>query len=100
MGQELGNTSGSGFGDLVNIINKKCREADVLAARFYKSAAGDRQRAARDWLNKVKEASDLINQDQKCRKHSASNKGYFTVTSKNVENVEANVEAGTVGIID
>ena len=100
MGQDLGNTSGYGFGDLVNIINKKCREADVLAARFYKSAAGDRQRAARDWLNKVKEASDLINQVQKCRKHSASNKDYFTVTSKNVENVERNVEAGTVGIID
>ena len=100
MGQDLGNTSGYGFGDLVNIINKKCREADILAARFYKSAAGDRQRAARDWLNKVKEASDLINQVQKCRKHSASNKDYFTVTSKNVENVERNVEAGTVGIID
>ena len=84
----------------MNIINKKCREADVLAARFYKSAAGDRQRVARDWLNKVKEASDLINQVQKCRKHSASNKDYFTVTSKNVENVERNVEAETVGIID
>tara|TARA_B100000519_G_scaffold139965_1_gene121276 strand:- start:199 stop:453 length:255 start_codon:yes stop_codon:yes gene_type:complete len=84
----------------MNIIRKKCREADILAARFYKSAAGDRQRVARDWLNKVKEASELVNQLQKCRKHSASNKGYFTVTSKNVENVEANVEAGTVGIID
>ena len=84
----------------MNIINKKCREADALAARFYKSAAGDRERVARDWLNKVKEASELVNQLQKCRKHSASNKGYFTVTSKNVENVEANVEAGTVGIID
>ena len=84
----------------MNIIRKKCREADILAARFYKSAAGDRQRVARDWLNKVKEASELVNQLQKCRKHSASNKGYFTVTSKNVENVERNVEAGTVGIID
>ena len=84
----------------MNIINKKCREADVLAARFYKSAAEDRQRVARDWLNKVKEASDLVNRLRKCRKHSASNKGYFTVTSKNVENVERNVEAGTVGIID
>ena len=100
MGQDLGNTSGYGSGDLVNIIKQKCREADILAARFYKSAAGDRQRVARDWLNKVKEASELVNQLQKCRKHSASNKGYFTVTSKNVENVEANVEAGTVGIID
>ena len=100
MGQDLGNTSGYGFGDLVNIIRKKCREADILAARIYKLAAGDRERVARDWLNKVKEASELVNQLQKCRKHSASNKGYFNVTSKNVENVEANVEAGTVGIID
>ena len=87
MGQDLGNTNGNGSGDLVNIINKKCREADFLAARFYKSAAGDRDRVARDWLNKVKEASEAINRLQKCRKHSASNKGYFTVTSKNVENV-------------
>ena len=84
----------------MNIIRKKCREADILAARFYKSAAGDRQRVARDWYLKVKEASELVNRLQKCRKHSASNKGYFTVTSKNVENVERNVEAGTVGIID
>jgi len=100
MGQDLGNTSGNGSGDSVNIINKKCREADILAARFYKLAEGDRVRAARDWYFRVKEAADLVNQLQKCRKHSASNKGYFTVTSKNVENVERNVEAGTVGIID
>ena len=84
----------------MNIIRKKCREADILAARFYKSAARDRKRVARDWLNTIKEAADAINRLQKCRKHSASNKDYFTVTSKNVENVEANVEAGTVGIID
>ena len=100
MGQDLGNTSGNGSGDSVNIINKKCREADILAARFYKLAEGDRVRAARDWYFRVKEAADLVNQLQKCRKHSASNKGYFTVTSKNVENVERNVEAETVGIID
>ena len=100
MGQDLGNINGNGSGDLVNIINKKCREADVLAARFYKLAEGDQVRAARDWYFRVKEAADLVNQLQKCRKHSASNKGYFTVTSKNVENVERNVEAETVGIID
>ena len=100
MGQDLGNINGNGSGDSVNIINKKCREADILAARFYKLAEGDRVRAARDWYFRVKEAADLVNQLQKCRKHSASNKGYFTVTSKNVENVERNVEAETVGIID
>ena len=84
----------------MNFINKKCREADILAARFYKSAARDRKRVARDWLNTIKEAADALNRLQKCRKHSASNKDYFAVTSKNVENVERNVEAGTVGIID
>ena len=67
MGQDLGNTSGYGSGDLVNFINKKCREADILAARFYKLAGGDRVRAARDWYLKVKEASDLINREKKCR---------------------------------
>ena len=67
MGQDLGNTSGYGSGGLVNIINKKCREADFLAARFYKLAEGDRDRAARDWYLKVKEASDLINREKKCR---------------------------------
>ena len=44
----------------MNIIKQKCREADLLAARFYKLAEGDRDRAARDWLNKVKEVADLI----------------------------------------
>ena len=71
----------------MNIINKKCREADLLAARFYKSAAGDRYRAARDWYLKVKEAADLVNGLQKCRKHLASNKAYLSKPLKNVENV-------------
>jgi len=88
----------------VNIIKQKCREADLLAARFYKLAAGDRGRAARDWLNKVKEAVNLIklyrSDAQKCRKKSTSNIAYLSNTQKNVENVERNVEAGTVGIVD
>jgi len=88
----------------VNIIKRKCREADLLAARFYKLAAGDRGRAARDWLNKVKEAVNLIklyrSDAQKCRKKSTSNIAYLSNTQKNVENVERNVEAGTVGIVD
>jgi hypothetical protein len=75
----------------VNIINKKCREADLLAARFYKSAAGDRHRVARDWEQKVKEAADLIKlytyDAQKCRKDLASNKAYLSKRRKNVENV-------------
>jgi len=88
----------------VNIIKRKCREADLLAARFYKLAAVDRGRAARDWLNKVKEAVNLIklyrSDAQKCRKKSTSNIAYLSNTQKNVENVERNVEAGTVGIVD
>ena len=75
----------------MNIINKKCREADLLAARFYKSAAGDRQRVARDWEQKVKEVANLIElytfDAQKCRKDLASNKAYLSKRRKNVENV-------------
>ena len=70
-------------------IRKKCREADFLAARFYKSAAGDKRRVARDWEQKVKEAADLIElytfDAQKCRKHLASNKAYLSFLQKNVE---------------
>ena len=53
----------------MSIIRKKCREADLLAARFYKLAAGDRDRAARDWYLKLKEAAELINEEKKCRRH-------------------------------
>ena len=73
----------------MNIIKRKCREADLLAARFYKLAEGDRSRAARDWLNKVKEAVGLIklyrSDAQKCRKKSTSNIAYLTFLQKNVE---------------
>jgi hypothetical protein len=64
----------------MNIIRKKCREADLLAARFYKSEARDRPRVARDWEQKVKEAADLVklyrSDAQKCRKKSTSNIAY------------------------
>ena len=88
----------------MSIIRKKCREADFLAARFYKLAAGDRERAARDWYLKVKEAADLVNlytyDAQKCRKDLASNKGFLRVDGQKCRNVEQNVEAKTIGIID
>ena len=104
MGQDLGSTSGYGSGDRVNIIRKKCREADILAARFYKSAAEDMHRVARDWRNKVKEAADLVKlytyDAQKCRKNLASNKGFLRFDGQKCRNVEQNVEARTVGIID
>ena len=73
----------------MNIIKQKCREADLLAARFYKLAGRDRDRAARDWYNKVKEAADLVklytSDAQKCRKESTSNKAYLSLASKFVE---------------
>ena len=53
----------------MKIIDKKCREADLLAARFYKLAGRDRDRVARDWYLKVKEAADLVNEEKKCRRH-------------------------------
>ena len=88
----------------MNIIRKKCREADLLAARFYKSADGDKRRVARDWEQKVKEAADLVElytyDAQKCRKDLASNKGFLRFDGQKCRNVEQNVEARTVGIID
>ena len=75
----------------MNIIKQKMAEANLLAARFYKSAAEDRQRVARDWEQKVKEVADLIElytfDAQKCRKDLASNKAYLSKRRKNVENV-------------
>ena len=69
-------------------IRKLTREADLLAARFYKLDGRDKQRAARDWEQKVKEAADLIKlytyDAQKCRKKSTSNIAYLTNGVKNV----------------
>ena len=70
-------------------IKKLTREADILAARFYKLAEGDRERAARDWYLKVQNIADLIRLEhsvaQKCRKKSTSNIAYLTFLQKNVE---------------
>jgi flagellar basal body rod protein FlgF len=43
----------------VSII-KEQRKADLLAARYYKLAEGDRERAARDWYNQLQKMSDMI----------------------------------------
>jgi|TARA_A100001015_G_scaffold260951_1_gene306077 hypothetical protein len=73
----------------VNIIKQKRREADLLAARFYKLAEGDRERAARDWYKKVENIADLIRLErsvaQKCRKKSTSNIAYLRFEKKFVE---------------
>ena len=75
----------------MKIIKQKMAEANLLAARFYKLAEGDRQRVARDWEQKVKEVANLIElytfDAQKCRKDLASNKAYLSKRRKNVENV-------------
>ena len=75
----------------MKIIKQKMAEANLLAARFYKLAEGDRERAARDWEQKVKEVADLIElytfDAQKCRNELASNKAYLSKRRKNVENV-------------
>ena len=41
-------------------IIKEQRKADLLAARYYKLAEGDRDRAARDWYNQLQKMADLI----------------------------------------
>ena len=41
-------------------IIKEQRKADLLAARYYKLAEGDRERAARDWYNQLQKMSDMI----------------------------------------
>ena len=44
----------------MSIIKKEQRKADLLAARYYKLAEGDRERAARDWYNQLQKMADLI----------------------------------------
>ena len=43
-----------------NKIAQLTRECDLLAARYYKLDSGSRERAARDWLQKVKETANFI----------------------------------------
>ena len=45
----------------MNFIKKEIRKCDLLAARYYKLAEGDRERAARDWYDQVKKVADIIN---------------------------------------
>ena len=73
----------------MNIIKQKCREADILAARFYKLAERGEDRAARDGLNKVKicnlQENWHILTHEKFRNKLASNIAYLTFLQKNVE---------------
>ena len=41
-------------------IIKEQRKADLLAARYYKLAEGDKERAARDWYNQLQKMADMI----------------------------------------
>jgi len=73
----------------LNTIKQNFREADILAARFYKLAERGEDRAARDWLNKVKicnlQENWHILTHEKCRNKLASNIAYLTFLQKNVE---------------
>ena len=44
----------------MNIIKKEIRKCDLLAARYYKLAEGDRERAARDWYDQVTKVTKMI----------------------------------------
>ena len=44
---------------------------DILAARYYKLAEGNRERAARDWYDQVTKVTKMI----KATKFTRSNKG-------------------------
>lgn len=44
----------------MSIIKTEQRKADLLAARYYKLAGEDRERAARDWYNQLQKLADLI----------------------------------------
>jgi len=45
----------------MNFIKEEIRKCDLLAARYYKLAEGDRERAARDWYNQVKKVANMLN---------------------------------------
>ena len=45
----------------MNIIKQEIRKCDLLAARYYKLAEGDRERAARDWYDQIKKVADMLN---------------------------------------
>jgi len=55
----------------MNFINKEVKKCDLLAARYYKLAEGDRERAARDWYNQVTKVTKMI----KATKFTRSDKG-------------------------
>jgi hypothetical protein len=44
----------------MNTIEQLIRECDLLAARYYRLDSGSRGRAARDWLEKVRQAAKLV----------------------------------------
>jgi hypothetical protein len=45
----------------MSFIKEEIRKCDLLAARYYKLAEGDRERAARDWYNQVKKVANMLN---------------------------------------
>ena len=58
----------------MNIIKQEIRKCDILAARYYKLAEGDRKRAARDWYDQVTKVTKMI-EAVKFRDSKKVNKG-------------------------
>ena len=58
----------------MNYINKEVKKCDLLAARYYKLAEGDRERAARDWYNQVTKVTKVTKMIE-ATKFTRSDKG-------------------------
>ena len=63
----------------MNFINKEVKKCDLLAARYYKLAEGDRERAARDWYDQVTKVTKMI-EDTKFTRSDKGQKGVNTAT--------------------
>jgi hypothetical protein len=44
----------------MNSIKIEMHKCDILAARYYNLAVGDRERAARDWFEQVEKTAKLV----------------------------------------
>jgi len=48
----------------MNTIEQLTRECDLLASRYYRLDSGSRERAARDWIQLVRETALKIKQSE------------------------------------
>jgi hypothetical protein len=71
----------------MSTIKIEMHKCDELASRFYNVGAGDKQRAAGDWLDQVKKVANMIKTGQinsECNKNTTlkNKKGGFPATFK------------------